>query len=154
MEKIKVLFVCVHNSARSQMAEAFLNQLAGDKFFAESAGFEPGKLNPIVVEAMKEIGIDISKNQTKSVFDFFKQGRLYHFVIAVCDGANAERCPIFPGLTKRLVGHLKILLHLPEHMRKNWQKQEIVRDKIKTEVETLLKHTINLVFKNNLYDKK
>ncbi len=65
MEKIKVLFVCVHNSARSQMAEAFLNQLAGDKFFAESAGFEPGKLNPIVVEAMKEVNIDISKNEHK-----------------------------------------------------------------------------------------
>jgi arsenate reductase len=103
MAKIKVLFVCVHNSARGQMAEAFLNQLACDKFNAESAGLEPGNLNPLAGEAMKEVDIDISKkNQTKSVFDFFKQGRLYHFVITVCDAASSERCPIFPGLTKRL----------------------------------------------------
>jgi arsenate reductase len=84
------------------MAEAFLNQLGGDQFVAESAGLEPGVLNPIVIEAMNEIGLDISKNPTKSVFDLFIQGRIFHFVIAVCDGANAERCPIFPGITKRL----------------------------------------------------
>ncbi len=59
MDKKKVLFVCVHNSARSQMAEAFLKQMAGDRFEVESAGLEPGKLNPVVVEAMKEVGIDI-----------------------------------------------------------------------------------------------
>ena len=60
MDKKKVLFVCVHNSARSQMAEAFLKQMAGDRFEVESAGLEPGKLNPIVVEVMKEVGLDIS----------------------------------------------------------------------------------------------
>ncbi len=92
----------MHNSARSQMAEAFLNQLGGELFVAESAGLEPGVLNPIVIEVMSEIGLDISKNETKSVFDFFKQGRIFHFVISVCDGASAERCPIFPGITKRL----------------------------------------------------
>ena len=97
MNQTKVLFICVHNSARSQMAEAFLNKYGGDKFIAESAGLEPGKLNPIVVDAMKEVGIDISANQTKGVFDFFKQGRRYHYVVTVCDEANAERCPIFPG---------------------------------------------------------
>jgi len=68
MNKMKVLFVCVHNSARSQMAEAFLKQMAGDKFEVESAGLEPGKLNPVVVDVMKEVGIDISQNKTKSVF--------------------------------------------------------------------------------------
>ncbi len=119
MEKIKVLFVCVHNSARSQMAEAFLNQLAGDKFKAESAGLEPGTLNPLVVEVMKEIGIDISHNQTKSAFDFFKQGRLFNFVITVCDSASAERCPIFPGVTQRLGWSLKTLHHLRVHMKKS-----------------------------------
>jgi arsenate reductase (thioredoxin) len=98
----KVLFVCVHNSARSQMAEAFLNNLGKEKFIAESAGLEPGTLNPIVVDSMKEIGIDISKNKTKSVFDFFKQGKLYSHVITVCDESNSEKCPIFPGLTQRL----------------------------------------------------
>src|SRR5574344_130132 len=102
MEKIKVLFVCIHNSARSQMAETFLNQLGGDKFEAESAGLEPGNLNPIVVDAMKEIGIDISNNKTNSVFDFYKSGKRYHFVFTVCDEASGEKCPIFPGNLKTM----------------------------------------------------
>ena len=102
MSKTKVLFVCIHNSARSQMAEAFLNQLGGDKFEAESAGLEPGVLNPIVIEAMKEIGIDISKNRTKGVFEFFKHGKIYNNVITVCDEASAEKCPVFPGIAKQL----------------------------------------------------
>src|SRR3989339_951120 len=97
MDKQKVLFVCVHNSARSQMAEAFLKKYGGDRFEVESAGLEPGTLNPVVVEAMKEVGIDISGNKTKSVFDFYKQGKLYDYVITVCDEASAQRCPIFPG---------------------------------------------------------
>ena len=98
MAKQRVLFVCVHNSARSQMAEAFLKQLAGDRFEVESAGIEPGALNPIVVDAMKEIGIDISGNQTKDVFDFLKRGKAFSYVITVCDEASGERCPIFPGV--------------------------------------------------------
>jgi arsenate reductase len=100
--KLKVLFVCIHNSARSQMAEAFLNQIAGDGFDAQSAGLEPGTLNPLAVEVMKEVGIDISSNRTNSVFDFFKNGSLFDYVITVCDGANAERCPVFPGVTLRV----------------------------------------------------
>ena len=100
--KSKVLFVCIHNSARSQMAEAFLNHICGDQFEAHSAGIEPGKLNPIVVEAMQEIGIDISGNQAKAVFDYFKSGKIFSYVITVCDEASAERCPIFPGVTQRL----------------------------------------------------
>ncbi len=63
MNKMKVLFICIHNSARSQMAEAWLSQIKGDAFYAESAGFEPGKLNPLAVEVMKEVGLDISRNQ-------------------------------------------------------------------------------------------
>jgi arsenate reductase (thioredoxin) len=102
MEKKKVLFVCIHNSARSQMAEAFLNQMCGEEFEAHSAGIEPGKLNPIVVEAMQEVGIDISGNQTKAVFDFIKSGEKFFYVVTVCDEASAERCPIFPGVTTRL----------------------------------------------------
>ncbi len=98
----KILFVCIHNSARSQMAEAFLNKFGGDMFQAESAGIEPGKLNPNVVQVMQEIGIDISKNGTQGVFYLFKQGKLYQAVITVCDAASAESCPIFPGKVKRL----------------------------------------------------
>jgi arsenate reductase len=102
MKKKKALFVCIHNSARSQMAEAFLNQLCEGEFEAQSAGLEPGTLNPIVVEAMREIGIDISRNKTKAVFDFVKSGEAFTYVITVCDEASAERCPIFPGVTTRL----------------------------------------------------
>lgn len=102
MRKKKVLFICIHNSARSQMAEAFLRNSCGDEFEALSAGLEPGKLNPIVVEAMQEIGIDISENETKSVFDMFKSGQMFAYVITVCDEASAQRCPIFPGVTTRL----------------------------------------------------
>ena len=100
--KKRVLFLCIHNSARSQMAAAFLKQIASDRFEVESAGLEPGKLNPLVVSAMKEIGIDISHNKTQSVFDLFKSGQRFQYVISVCDGASAERCPIFPGVTTRL----------------------------------------------------
>lgn len=98
MNKYRVLFVCVHNSARSQMAEAYLNKLGGESLIAESAGLEAGTLNPIVVEVMKEDGFDISENTSKSVFDFVKQGKLYSFIITVCDKETAERCPIFPGV--------------------------------------------------------
>ncbi len=98
----RVLFVCIHNSARSQMAEAFLNRLGGGRFEAESAGLEPGRLNPAVVQAMAEVGIDISRNATKSVEALLREGRRYDVVVTVCDGANAERCPIFPGAGERL----------------------------------------------------
>jgi len=98
----KVLFVCIHNSARSQMAEAFLNRICGEEFEAHSAGLEPGKLNPIVVEAMREVGIDISGNQTKAVRDTLNAGKTFAYVITVCDEASAERCPVFPGMATRL----------------------------------------------------
>lgn len=98
---IRVLFLCVHNSARSQMAEAFLKKHGSERFAPESAGLEPGQLNPYVVRAMAEIGIDISGNPTKSVFDLYKAGRTYHAVVTVCSKEAAERCPIFPGLTER-----------------------------------------------------
>lgn len=102
MEKKTVLFVCIHNSARSQMAEAYLNKLGGNKYIAESAGLEPGKLNPFVVQVLKEDAIDISQKKTQGVFDLLKQDRKFDFVITVCDGASGERCPLFPGKTERL----------------------------------------------------
>lgn len=97
----RVLFICIHNSARSQMAEAWLKRLYGDRFEAESAGLEPGALNPLAVEVMREVGIDIAGNRTQAVFELFKTGRLYAHAITVCDEAAAERCPIFAGITKR-----------------------------------------------------
>ena len=98
----KVLFLCVHNSARSQMAEAFLKNLAGDRFEVESAGLEPGTLNPYVVRAMAEVGIDISRNPTKSVFDLYEAKKVFQVVITVCSKEAAERCPIFPGISLKI----------------------------------------------------
>lgn len=97
-----ILFVCIHNSARSQMAEAFLNHFDGQCLIAESAGLEAGKLNPNAVKVMQEVGIDISQKGTQEVFDLFKQGRLFQAVITVCDEASAEGCPVFPGVVRRL----------------------------------------------------
>ena len=99
-QKIKVLFVCVHNSARSQMAEAFLNSLAADQYEACSAGLTPGVLNPLVVEVMREAGIDISRNQTKDVTQFLHEP--FDYIVTVCDETSAEQCPVFPGNVKRL----------------------------------------------------
>ncbi len=103
MEKIRILFVCVHNSARSQIAEAYVNNLGGDKYLAESAGIEPGPgLNPYVVRAMAEDGIDISHNSVDKVFDFFREGRKYHYVVTVCDESQQEQCPVFPGMRMQM----------------------------------------------------
>ena len=98
----KVLFVCLHNSARSQIAEAYLRRLGGDRFRVESAGFEPQSINPLVVEAMLEEGFDLTRVKADSVFDFYRDGRLFDYVIAVCDMATSQRCPVFPGVTRRL----------------------------------------------------
>ena len=138
MSKIKVLFVCVHNSARSQMAEAFLKQLGGEEFEVESAGMEPGILNAIVIEVMREIDIDISKNETKSVFELFKKGRLFDFVITVCDAAKAERCPIFPGITKRLNWSFEDPSTFTGTVDEKLAQTRIIRDKIKLEVENFI----------------
>jgi arsenate reductase len=102
MSKKKVLFVCIHNSARSQMAEAWLKHFCGDYFDAQSAGLEPGKLNTLVVKVMEEVGIDISHKQPQGVFDLFKRGERFNYVIAVCDKEAAEKCPIFPGVNECL----------------------------------------------------
>jgi len=101
-EKLRVLFICVHNSGRSQMAEAFLNDMAGDRFQSESAGFRPSRINPLVVEVMGEAGIDLSRKETQSVFKLYQDGNLYDYVITVCKESTENQCPLFPGATRRL----------------------------------------------------
>jgi arsenate reductase len=133
--KTRVLFVCIHNSARSQMAEAFLNKICGDQFEAHSAGLEPGKLNPTVVEAMSEIGIDISSNPTKSVFDMVKSGKIFAYVVAVCDEASAERCPIFPGVSKRLHWGFPDPSAFSGTAEEKLERTRMVRDMIKARIE-------------------
>ncbi|MDP8299056.1 MAG: arsenate reductase ArsC [Candidatus Tantalella remota] len=135
MDKIKVLFVCVHNSARSQIAEAFLNGIAGDKFAAESAGLEPGTLNPVVVEVMLEEGVDISGNVTKSVAAMLEEGRTFDFIVAVCDGANAERCPVFPGSREKIHWEFDDPSAVTGTDDEKEEKVKIIRDQIKNKVE-------------------
>jgi len=97
--KPKVLFLCTGNSARSQMAEGYLRHVAGDFFEPLSAGIEPKGLNPLAVEAMSEIGIDISQQKSKDVVSFL--GQYIPYIVTVCDNAR-ERCPIFPRTYKFL----------------------------------------------------
>jgi arsenate reductase len=120
----RVLFICVRNSARSQMAAAFLRRACGAQFQVESAGLEPGDINPLAIATMREVGIDISGNSTQSVFDVYKSGKLMSYVITVCDEASAEACPIFPGVVTRL--HWSI--PDPAVLTGTWQQQlEAVR---------------------------
>lgn len=135
MSKISVLFVCVHNSARSQMAEAFVNHFAGNKFIAESAGIEPGTLNQNVVKVMKEIGIDISGNKTKDVFEFLKAGKSFNYVITVCEREAAERCPIFPGVSKRLEWSFRDPSKLQGTQEEILENTRRIRDEIKNQIQ-------------------
>ena len=98
---VRILFLCVHNSARSQMAEAYARLYGGGRVEVESAGLEPGVLNPFVVRALAEDGIDIAGKATQDVFSLFKAGRTYEHVVTVCSKEAAERCPIFPGRAER-----------------------------------------------------
>ncbi len=138
MDKTKILFVCIHNSARSQMAEAFVNTYHSDKFFAESAGLEPGVLNPLVVKSMSEIRIDISKNRTKDVFEFFKNGRIFDYVITVCDEASGQRCPIFPGALKKINWSFEDPSALTGTEEEKLSRISLIRDSIKTKLEEFL----------------
>ena len=139
MDKIKILFLCIHNSARSQMAEAYMKKYGAEKFLPESAGLEAGKLNPFAVEAMKEEGIDISGNTTKDVFDFFKEGRLYQYVITVCDEASAAACPIFPGIHKKINWSFPDPSQFTGTHEEKLQQTRQVRNQIKEAVLTFVK---------------
>ena len=132
--KLKVLFVCIRNSSRSQMAEAWANHLCRDIAEADSAGLEPGTLNPLVVEVMKEEGIDISGKSTKSVMDLFKTGHKYDRVISVCDQDSAERCPLFPGSTVRLHWNFEDPSRFEGTKVEKLNKTRAVRDEIRAQV--------------------
>ena len=98
-DRKRVLILCTGNSARSQMAEGLLWQMAGDRFEVSSAGVAPTHVRPEAIKVMAELGIDISGHHSKSVDEF--AGREFDYVITVCDNAN-EQCPVFPGNTKRI----------------------------------------------------
>lgn len=134
--KHRVLFICIHNSARSQMAEAFLKKYGEDLFDVESAGLEPGVINPYVVEVMKEVGIDLSGKDTKDVFDLFRKGRMYNVVVTVCDEASAERCPIFPGVVRRLAWSFPDPSAFKGNRETILEETRQVRDQIEEKIKT------------------
>jgi arsenate reductase (thioredoxin) len=137
----KVLFVCIHNSARSQMAEAFLNKHGKGKYTAESAGIEPGKLNQNVVKVMQEVSIDLSKKGTQGVFDLFRKGTFYNAVITVCDQASAERCPIFPGRVKRIAWSFEDPSAIKGTEEEVLQQTRQVRDEIEEAIQEFIKES-------------
>jgi arsenate reductase len=138
----KVLFVCIHNSARSQMAEAFLNALGAGRYQAESAGLEPGTLNPLVVEAMREAGIDISQAKTKSVAEMLARGPVFDTIVTVCDEASAERCPVFPGPATRLHWGFPDPSELPGPHDERLAAVRGIRDQIRTRVAEWCRETM------------
>ncbi len=134
----KILFLCVHNAARSQMAEAFLNQYGGEEFAAESAGFEPTELNPVVIDVMKEAGIDLSAKKTQSVNDVFQSGRFFGYIVTVCDRAREAECPIFPGVSKKLHWNLEDPEDYTGTAEEIRAKTAALRDRIKEKVLTFI----------------
>ena len=121
--KERVLFICTHNSARSQIAEGLMRSLYGDRYEAYSAGAEKTAVNPHAIEAMKRAGIDISNHRSKSIEEF--RGELFDYVVTVCDNAR-ESCPFFPGKKvmhktfedpSKAVGSYEQIMGVFEHLR-------------------------------------
>ena len=141
MSKIRVLFLCVHNSARSQMAEAFLKKFGGGGYEAVSAGLEPGNINPLAVEVMKQEGINISENPTKDVFAFVKEGKIFDYVVTVCDAKNSERCPVFPGISRKISWVFADPSLFTGTFQEKLTQTRVVRDEIKSAVLRFIRDT-------------
>ncbi|NTW71339.1 MAG: arsenate reductase ArsC [Eubacteriaceae bacterium] len=139
-QKIKVLFVCVHNSFRSQIAETILNHKYGEHFIAESAGLEKKEISPLAIQVMKEYGIDISQHSVDSVFDFYKEGRLYHYIITVCSKEVEAQCPIFPGIRNRMNWDLEDPEEFTGTLEEKLEEARILRDKIETLVDEFVNY--------------
>ena len=139
MDKKRVLFICGHNSGRSQMAEAFLINIAKGRIHVESAGLEPKPVNSMVVEVMQEIGYDLSCAESNSVFEFFKEGRLYDYVITVCDETAAGQCPVFPGIAQRLHWPFQDPEQLTGTRDEKLKALRAIRDQIKATVSEWVK---------------
>jgi arsenate reductase len=136
MPKQKVLFICVHNSARSQIAAALLNETCGEFFEAQSAGLEPDTINPLAVEALQELGIDISKNITQRVFDVWKSGHIFQFVVTVCSEVEAEGCPMFPAVTTRLHWPFDDPSKFTGTQEERLERTRRVRDQIRAKIDS------------------
>jgi len=135
----EILFICEHNSARSQIAEAYLNHFAAGRLHAESAGLEPGTMNPYVVEVLGEEGLDISRNETKSVFELYKRQKQFDAVITVCSPAVSGRCPIFPGRVLRLNWPFDDPSQLVGSHEEILGKTRVIRDRIREQVLSFIR---------------
>ena len=145
----KVLFVCIHNSARSQMAEELLRKYGGNQFDVQSAGFEPAELNPLAVKVLKEEDIDISEKKTNSVFDLFKEGKTFNYVITVCDEGNAQKCPIFPGLSYRIHWSFEDPSGFEGNDEEKLAKTRMVKEQIKKDILELIERVKSGDLKEN-----
>ncbi|MFC2048748.1 arsenate reductase ArsC [Elusimicrobiota bacterium] len=131
----KILFICIHNSARSQMAESFLNKYSRGKAFAVSAGIAPGIINPLVVELMKEEEIDISRKTVNSVTEVIRSGKKFDYVITVCDETSAANCPILPGTHKLIHWTFDDPSKLTGSAEDNLRELKIIRNQIKNRIK-------------------
>ncbi|HEX9055976.1 MAG TPA: arsenate reductase ArsC [Ktedonobacterales bacterium] len=131
----RVLFICTHNSARSQMAEGWLRSLAGDRYDAYSAGTEATSVRPLAIRAMAEVGIDISAQSSKTLHAYLSQP--WDYVITVCDDAN-EACPVFPG------GRVRLHWSFPDPSKASGSEEQQlavyrqVRDAIRARIDQLI----------------
>ncbi|MCI5158032.1 MAG: arsenate reductase ArsC [Candidatus Electrothrix sp. AUS1_2] len=137
--KKSVLFVCIHNSARSQMAEAFLREIGGDLFTAASAGLEAGSLNQPVVRAMGEIGLDISGQSTDTIDSIIRRGDRFDYVVTVCDAANAQRCPIVPGTMQKLHWSFADPATVSGDAQEQAEQIRVIRDQIREQVSVFVR---------------
>ncbi|ALG66567.1 arsenate reductase ArsC [Beggiatoa leptomitoformis] len=135
---LRVVFVCIHNSARSQMAEAWFNHLALPAYHAESAGIEAGQLNPLVIQAMQEVGIDLSQKTTQTVDAVITAGNCFDYAITVCDETSAERCPIFPAKTQRIHWNFPDPSRFTGTDAEKLQQIREIRDAIKRQVQAFI----------------
>jgi arsenate reductase len=132
MEKPKVLFLCTHNSARSQMAEGLLRHLAGNHFEVMSAGTEATHARPLAIRAMDELGIDISGQESKTLDRYL--GDTFDYVVTVCDDAT-EACPVFPGAKRRLHWSFEDPAQARGSEEERLRVFQSVRDEIKERIE-------------------
>ncbi|MDC7235130.1 MAG: arsenate reductase ArsC [Spirochaetales bacterium] len=138
MEKAKVLFICVHNSARSQMAEEYLRKLGSQWFDTESAGLHPGEINPLVAEVLKEDGIDIYDKKTQSVKEVYERGEKFSHIITVCDRTIENDCPIYPQPAEKMYWSFPD----PEKIEGDDEEKKLkiteIRDVIKMEIKQFI----------------
>jgi arsenate reductase (thioredoxin) len=137
MAKTRVLFLCTHNSARSQMAEGLLRHLAGDRFEVMSAGTEATHVRPQAIKAMAELGVDISRQDSKTLERYL--GEPFDYVVTVCDDAN-EACPVFPGVKNRLHWSFRDPSRAEGSEEERLEVFRAVRDEIRTRINEELLH--------------